>query len=160
MNTQASSSTSLLFGRLGLVVVVVVFIVAVSLSNTVFRGWRLDLTENSLYTLSDGTLKILGNMSEPINLYFFYSDRATSDMPYVRTYAGRVREILDEFAQHANGQLHITIVDPLPFSEDEDRAAEFGLQAINVGGSPGRVVFHARLTKGRGRHLPRTSRPS
>ncbi len=35
------------------------------------RGMRLDLTENSLYTLSDGTKNILGNIEAPINLNFF-----------------------------------------------------------------------------------------
>ncbi|MFQ5633962.1 MAG: GldG family protein, partial [Gammaproteobacteria bacterium] len=135
MSANAPASNKTLFGRLGLVAVAVVFVMATLLSNALFRGIRLDLTENRLYTLSSGTRNILGDIAEPINLYFFYSDRATSEMPYVRTYAGRVREILDEFAEHADGQLRVTTIDPLPFSEDEDRAAEFGLQAINVGGS-------------------------
>ncbi len=106
-----------------------------ALSNALFRGIRVDLTENRLYTLSDGTDNILDNIAEPINLYFFYSDRATAEIPYLRTYAGRVREILDEFSQRADGKLRLAVIDPLPFSEDEDRAAEFGLQAINVGGA-------------------------
>jgi len=135
MSTTTSPSTKSLFGRMGLVVVAVVFIVAVTLSNALFRGMRLDLTENDLYTLSDGTRNILGGIGEPINLYFFYSDRATAEMPDVRTYAGRVREILNEFVENADGRLRVTFIDPLPFSEDEDRAAEFGLQAVNVRGS-------------------------
>jgi len=135
MAKNSSTSTKALFGRAGLIVVIIVFIMAVSLSNMLFRGMRLDLTENGLYTLSDGTRSILDNISEPINLYFFYSDRATGDMPYIRTYANHVRELLDELVQDANGKLHVTLVDPMPFSEDEDRAAEFGLQAVNVGGS-------------------------
>ncbi|MFW2405221.1 MAG: GldG family protein, partial [Gammaproteobacteria bacterium] len=135
MNTTATPSTKALFGRVGLVIVAVVFIVAVALSNTLFRGMRVDLTENGLYTLSDGTRNILGDIAEPINLYFFYSDRATAEMPYIRTYAGRVKEILDEFAEYADGKLNVAVIDPLPFSEDEDRAAEFGLQAVNAGGS-------------------------
>ena len=123
------------FGRFGLVALAVMLIVAVSLSNSLFRGMRLDLTENNLYTLSDGTLRILDNIDEVINVYFFYSDRATGESPYIRTYAGRVRETLEELAEHSGDKLRITLVDPLPFSEDEDRAAEFGLQAINLPGS-------------------------
>jgi len=136
MSASNSRSTKSLFGRMGLIVVAIVFVVAISLSNSLFRGMRLDLTENSLYTLSDGTRNILDDIGEPINLYFFYSDRATAEMPDVRTYAGRVREILDELVEHADGHLRVTVIDPLPFSEDEDRAAEFGLQAVNVRGSP------------------------
>jgi len=124
-----------IFGRAGLITVAAIFIIAVSASNTMFRGLRLDLTENSLYTLSDGTKNILTNIGEPINLYFFYSDRATAEVPYLRTYAGRAREMLEEFAEQSAGQLRVTVIDPLPFSEEEDRAAAFGLQAVSLGGA-------------------------
>lgn len=125
-----------LYGRFGLLALAAVFVVAVSLINVGLRGLRLDLTENRLYTLSPGTYAILDSIEEPVNLYFFYSDRATGDIPYLRTYAGRVREMLQEFVQHADGRLNLTVVDPVPFSEEEDRAAEFGLQGINLGNSP------------------------
>jgi len=127
------SNSRITLGRAGLFTIAAIFIVTVSASNIFFRGIRLDLTENNLYTLSDGTIKILGNIDEPINLYFFYSDRATANVPFLRTYAGRVREMLEEFGEQSGGQLHITVLDPLPFSEEEDQAAAFGLQAVSLG---------------------------
>jgi len=126
-------NSKVIFGRAGLITVAAIFIIAVSASNTMFRGLRLDLTENNLYTLSDGTKNILANIDEPINLYFFYSDRATAEVPYLRTYAGRAREMLEEFVEQSAGQLRVTVIDPLPFSEEEDRAAAFGLQAVSLG---------------------------
>ena len=128
-------SKKIILGRAGLIIVAAIFIIAVSASNTLFRGMRLDLTENNLYTLSDGTKNILGNIDEPINLYFFYSDRATAEIPYLRTYAVRVREMLEEFTEQSGDQLRVTVIDPLPFSEEEDRAAAFGLQAVSLGGT-------------------------
>ena len=122
-----------IFGEIGLLAVAVIFLVVVSLSNVLLRGIRVDLTENNLYTLSDGTASILGNIQEPLNIYFFFSDQATADIPQLRTYAGRVKETLQEFSQHANGKLRITVIDPLPFSEEEDRAAQYGLQGISLG---------------------------
>ncbi len=44
---------------------------------------------------------ILESIPEPVNVYFFFSDRATSGNPYLRTYAGRAREMLEEFTQYA-----------------------------------------------------------
>ena len=126
-------SSKSVFGRLGLLAIIAIFIIAVSLSNLLFRGVRLDLTENQLFTLSDGTIRVLENISEPIDVYFFFSDRATADTPVLRMYAGRVREMLQEFVQHSDGKLRLSMIDPLPFSEDEDRAAEFGLQGISLG---------------------------
>lgn len=129
------SNSKSTFGRIGLVAVLAIFLVAVSLTNALIRGIRWDLTENRLYTLSDGTKRILASIPEPINIYFFFSDKATANNPYLRTYAGRVRETLQEFVQYSDGKLRLTVVDPIPFSEDEDRAAEFGLQGVNPGSS-------------------------
>jgi ABC-type uncharacterized transport system involved in gliding motility auxiliary subunit len=125
---RISSSTLLLLA--------LAFIAAIIVSNQLFSGWRLDLTENRLYTLSDGTKQILGNLDEPINLYFYYSDRASADVPTIRSYANRVREMLEEFRRAAGNNINLKVIDPLPFSEDEDRAAQFGLQGISLAGSP------------------------
>ncbi|MCC7257284.1 MAG: Gldg family protein [Gammaproteobacteria bacterium] len=131
-----SSATRSAFGRLGLVALAVMFVVAVSLANVILRGARLDLTENRLYTLAPGTGKVLGNIAEPINLYFFFSDKATADIPYLRAYADRVRDMLREFAQASGGRLRVTEIDPVPFSDEEDRATQFGLQGIRLENSP------------------------
>ena len=122
------SSTSLLLLALA-------FIAAVVVSNEVFRGWRVDFTEDKLYTLSDGTRRIVDKIDEPINLYFYFSDRATEGIPSLRGYATRIRELLEEFADQADGKIRLSVIDPLPFSEEEDRAAQFRLQAIQLGGT-------------------------
>ena len=122
------------FGIVTLLLLVAGFVAAVMVTNVLFRGARLDLTENGLYTLADGTRNILSNIEEPINFYFFFSDEATADIPGLRTYAVRVRETLEEFAAASAGKLVLTEVDPLPFSEDEDRADQYGLQRISLGG--------------------------
>ena len=90
MTTRSKKS----MGSTGLIVLALLFMAVTVLSNTLFRGVRLDLTDNNLFTISDGTENILDNIEEPINLYFFFSDRATDSVPYLRTYARRVRELL------------------------------------------------------------------
>ncbi len=127
--SQRNISTS------SLLLLVLAFIAAIIVSNQLFSGWRVDLTDNRLYTLSDGTRQILENLDEPINLYFYYSDKASEDIPYIRSYANRVREMLNEFRHAADGNINLNVIDPLPFSEDEDRAAQFGLQGIGLAGS-------------------------
>jgi len=118
----------------GLVFLAVLFIALVMLSNALFRGFRLDLTENNLYTISDGTRNILSNIEEPVNLYYFYSDRATENFPSLRAYSNRVREMLEEFVEYSDGKLKLTVTDPLPFSEEEDQASQFGLANASPGG--------------------------
>jgi ABC-type uncharacterized transport system involved in gliding motility auxiliary subunit len=105
------------------------------LSNVILRGMRVDLTQNRLYTLSPGTRQVLADLKEPVNLYFYFSrEAAAKQTPLVMPYANRVREFLEELTARSGGKIHLRIVDPQPFSDDEDRAAEFGLQSLQAGG--------------------------
>jgi ABC-type uncharacterized transport system involved in gliding motility auxiliary subunit len=122
------------------------FIAAVMASNTLLRGLRIDLTENELYTLSDGTRQLLAGIEQPINLYYFFSDRESADIQYLRSYSIRVREMLEEFVDRAGGNLTLSIIDPLPFSEDEDRAAQYGLTNLNPAGLGDSLYFGLAAT--------------
>ena len=134
LNRKALSGTAL-------IVLAVLFVAVMLLVNSVFRGASVDLTQNHLYTLSDGTKKIIKSIDEPINLYLFYSDKGTQNLPQLRTYYTRVREMLQEMASRSNGKLRLETIDPLPFSEDEDRATSFGLQAIPVSAGGDKIFF-------------------
>ena len=123
-----------MFSRGGLLLVAIGALAIIAVGNALFGGVRLDLTQNKLYTLSDGTKNILKGLEEPVNLYFFYSREAASDIPQLATYAGRVREMLREMEDVAGGQLKLTEINPEPFSEEEDRAAQFGLQGAPLEG--------------------------
>jgi ABC-type uncharacterized transport system involved in gliding motility auxiliary subunit len=123
-----------------LIVLIVLFVALMLVVNVLFRGARVDLTENNLYTLSPGTKEILAKLDEPINLYLYYSDKGTQNLPQLRTYATRVRELIEEMAARSNGRINFEVIDPLPFSEDEDRAATYGLQAVPVSTS-GETIF-------------------
>ena len=121
-------------GALTLGVLAVLFIGLIILSNYGLRGLRADLTENRLYTLSPGTRHIIDGLQEPINLYFYFSRQTAGERAAdIKTYGDRVRELLEEMAARAKGKIRLQTIDPEPFSEQEDRAAEFGLRAIPTG---------------------------
>lgn len=115
---------------LGLPLLAIGFLCLLALSNLLLGGVRLDLTENREYTLTDGTLGLARSLDEPVTLHFFYSEGAAKEYPQIATYAQRVRELLQELAVRSEGKVRFESVDPLPFSEDEDRAAAFGLQGV------------------------------
>jgi ABC-type uncharacterized transport system involved in gliding motility auxiliary subunit len=123
------------FGLGGLIALAVLFLGIVMLSNVGLRGMRVDLTQNRLYTLSHGTQQVLAELKEPVNLYLYFSrEAAAKQAPLLLPYANRVREFLEELATRSGGKVHLRIVDPQPFSDDEDHAAEFGLQPLQAGG--------------------------
>ena len=128
------------FGGGLLVALALIFAGATILLNHMLRGARIDLTQNRLYTVAPGTKRILSGLTEPVNLYFYYSREAADQYPQIKTYAGRVEDLLEELAARSNGKLLLHVVDPQPFSDDEDRATDLGVQAVQLG-SGGRKLF-------------------
>ncbi|AGI23371.1 hypothetical protein H681_07475 [Pseudomonas sp. ATCC 13867] len=125
----------------GLVVIALLFLAFNMLSGLLFTGARLDLTQQKLYTISDGTRQILGSLKEPVNLYFFYSDKGSRDLVPLRNYAKRVEELLKAYERQADGRIRLHLIDPQPFSEDEDKATEFGLQGVPLPGGGDSLYF-------------------
>ncbi|MFP6804456.1 MAG: Gldg family protein [Pseudomonadales bacterium] len=115
-----------------IVVLVAGFLLFTLVNNLMLGSVRLDLTENGLYSVSDGTREIIGDLEEPVNLYFFFSEKASEDLTALRAYSQRVQEMLEEYQLLAGSKINLHIVDPEPFSEQEDQAAEFGLQSVPV----------------------------
>ena len=134
MNRRALTGSTLF-------VLAAVFIALLMLSSLLFRGWRLDLTQDRLYTLSEGTRNLIGKIDEPVRLRMYFSESAAKDYPALRTYANRVREMLEEMVAVSAGKLSLEVLDPQPFSEDEDRATAAGLQAVPLGASGESLFF-------------------
>jgi len=124
-----------------LIALILLFIGLTILFGSVFRGWRIDLTQNGLYTVAPGTEKILAGLKEPVNLYFFYSEKAATSIPELKTYGTRVRELLEELASRSGGKLHLSVIDPQPYSEDEDRANELGVRGAPAGPNGENLYF-------------------
>ena len=132
-------STKFLFSKTGLLVIAMATVLAVAVISAL-PSLRIDLTEDKLYSLSDGTRSIVSNLQTPVELMFFYSESATEDIPQFRAYGTRVQELLQEIVLASNGRLTLNIIDPEPFSEDEDLATEFGIQAVPVT-QGGRAIY-------------------
>lgn len=90
---------------------------------------RLDLTEHKLYSINPGTRQILADLEKPIDLYFFFSSSGSKELVPIRGYALRVEELLKVYERESGGRIRLHIIDPQPFSDEEDRANGFGLQA-------------------------------
>ena len=126
---------------LSIVMLLLGFLLFSLLNQAMLSGVRLDLTQNRLYTLSDGTEEILSEIDEPINLYFFFSEKASEDLTSLRAYAQRVEEMLLEYQLAAGDRINLQVIDPEPFSEQEDQAAAFGLQSVPVNQSGDELYF-------------------
>lgn len=136
-----SGNMQKLFNRSSLLLVFISLVAIIAISQSVFKGVRLDLTENKIYSLSDGTRNLLTKIDEPIQLYFFYSRDAASGLPPLQTWATQVQEFLEEISLAANGKIKLSIIDPEPFSEEEDRATTLGIQPVPLGDAGDTLYF-------------------
>ncbi|MFT4995024.1 MAG: ABC-type uncharacterized transport system involved in gliding motility auxiliary subunit [Paraglaciecola sp.] len=125
---------------LSMLLIAISFFALVLVNNQLLSPVRLDLTENQVYSLSSGSEKVLAEIDEPINLYFFFSDKASKNMTSLRNYASRVESLLQEYAKLAKGKINLEIIDPQAFSEQEDRANQFGLTAATIG-TAGEAIY-------------------
>jgi ABC-type uncharacterized transport system involved in gliding motility auxiliary subunit len=112
----------------GLLIAAALFVAFNVFSANAFKSARADLTENKLYTLSDGTRHVLDHLQEPITLRFYFSKKLAAEVPTLQSYAQRVQELLEEYVAHSGGKLTLQVSDPEPFSEEEDRAVAYGLE--------------------------------
>jgi ABC-type uncharacterized transport system involved in gliding motility auxiliary subunit len=121
---------SLLYSVVG-VVAVLVLIVGINLLGGLFK-FRSDLTENKLYTLSNGTKKILNKLDTDVVIRFYFSkDNASVPVP-LRTYAQEVQDLLEEYQQFSHGRIKVVKLDPKPDSDAEDSANLDGIEGQDV----------------------------
>ena len=115
---------------LGIPLALLAFLAFNVFAGIALRGPRLDLTENRQFTLSAGTREMLDGIEEPVRLRFYASSSLRETNPYLWTYAQQARDTLESFASASGGKVDLQIIDPQPFSQEEDRAVGAGLQPI------------------------------
>jgi len=119
-----------LFSVIGVIALLVILIALNLLGN--FSKFRWDLTENHLYTLSQGSQRIVQKLDTPVEIRFYYSKDNASTPVYLRTYAQEVEDLLSEFQQASRGKIKIVKLDPKPDSDAEDSARLDGVEGQTV----------------------------
>lgn len=95
-------------------------------------GWKADLTEDKLYSISPGSVTVLKAMDEPVKARVYYSKKLGEIAPSYARYFDRIRTLLEEFQRISGGKLELEILDPLPFSDSEDQAVAAGLSGRRI----------------------------
>ncbi len=114
----------------GVVLAVAAFLALNMFANQALTRLRLDLTEQRLFTLSEGTRSVIRGIDEPVTLRLYVSRSLASRLPSISGYVARVRDLLQEYEHAADGKVLLTLIDPEPFTEEEDRAVAYGLSGI------------------------------
>lgn len=118
---------------LGVLLGALLFVAVVLLGERFLAGYRLDLTADDLYSITEETQAVLDEVEEPITLTFYFSYDAAQGVPYVREYARRVEELLESYVARSDGEIRLRRVDPQPLTEAGERAEELGLEPVPAG---------------------------
>ncbi len=132
---QKKSLATILYSSAGIVVMLAIVVAA----NVIFgaKPMRADLTQEKAFTLSAGTRKILQQLDTPVKIRFYctQSETATPETVFLKSYARKVEDLLQEYKQVAGKNLVIEKYDPQPDSDAEDSARLDGLEPQPLPGS-------------------------
>ncbi|MBB5039139.1 GldG family protein [Prosthecobacter dejongeii] len=131
MNLNSKEGTA---GITALLVIAIVLAVNFLVGGLGLGNARVDLTQNKLYTLADGTRNILDrlNPDKPVTIRYYETSDDRIMPPQLKMRATVVRDLLLEFQTAAKGKIILERLTPNPNTEDEDRAREDDLQGIQV----------------------------
>jgi ABC-type uncharacterized transport system involved in gliding motility auxiliary subunit len=138
MNGKRLSRTTLYYMML---IALVIFVALNLVANRMLESSRLDLTENHLFTLSEGTKQVLSTIDEPLTMRFFYSEKASNGYPIIQNYAARMKGMLKQYAALSKGKLKLQIIDPEPFSEEEDLAVAQSVRGVEIDTAGNKLFF-------------------
>ncbi len=102
------------------------------LAGEMLKAFRVDLTEDHRFTISDGTYETLRRIDEPIRVNVYFSSQLGERAPAYAQHFDRVRTILTQYEQIAGGGLIVTYFDPEPYSSAEDRAVGDRVRGVPI----------------------------
>lgn len=111
--------------RISLMLAILVFINLLA-----FRtSFRLDLTANKVYTLSDVTKRMLGSLDDNFLVRAYFSPDLP---PPYHNHRENVHQLLEEYRAYSGGKLHYQFVNPQASTEDEEQALKEGVTPVQV----------------------------
>jgi ABC-type uncharacterized transport system involved in gliding motility auxiliary subunit len=128
----------------GLIVAAIILVAVNVVANATLQNKQFDLTQDKLYTLSDGTKKVLSKIDEPVALKLYFSDKLAHEQTMLqglRDYYERIRGLLQQYVKYSNGKVSLEMLDPEPFSEIEDHAVAAGLDGKTLPGTSDNFYF-------------------
>ena len=108
------------FSTVGIVVCLIVVVFANVVAS--FKKVRIDFTAEGLFTLSEGTRQILEELDTQVQIRFYATRDDRIMPPHLKTYIGRVEDLLSELVEKSNGFVEVQKLDPEPDSDAADSA--------------------------------------
>ncbi|MBE0537040.1 MAG: GldG family protein [Phycisphaerae bacterium] len=121
---------------IAVVFIAVIAVSAISITQNIGGSLRADITEQRLYTLSEGTKAIVEQLNQPVKIKLYYTKTAAMKGPdqirFFNNYYTFVKALLDEYVSTSKGKIQLEVIDPRPFSDEEVDAIRYGLKRFAI----------------------------
>lgn len=100
---------------------------------------RWDSTQDKLYSLSEGSKKILSDLKQDVTIKVFYTKDNVNTPAPIKIYSERVLDFLREYENYSKGKVTLEVYNTQPDSDEEDWAAKYGIKGIQL--SAGEKIY-------------------
>ena len=91
--------------------------------------FRIDLTDNKIYTLSDATERILEDLEDVVTVRLYFTENLPPSLKPLRR---NVDDILSEFKSVAGNKIQIEFIDPNSSAIEEQNAMMLGVPPVQL----------------------------
>ncbi|MDH7599363.1 MAG: Gldg family protein [Sedimentisphaerales bacterium] len=121
---------------IAVVLILITTFSVIIIAQTIGRRWKVDVTDQRIYSLSAGTRAILAKLNQPITAKLYYAKTAALKAPdqirYFNNYYEFVRALLEEYVDVSGGLVRLEVIDPRPYSKEEEEAMQYGLRRFSI----------------------------
>ena len=117
---------------------------------------KADLTEGNLFTLSDGSKKLLDGLaderdgdseSSPLEIRFYLTKGEKGVPVFVNEHGKRIEDLLDQYKAYAGSNLELKKINPRRDTDEEELAVNDGIQLLNNAFYVGMAVSYLDTTE-------------
>jgi gliding-associated putative ABC transporter substrate-binding component GldG len=108
-----------------LVLGIIVFINIIA----IYLFFRIDLTKNKIYTLSDASRQVVGNLEDKLVIKSYFTDNLPAPYNNTRRY---LQEILDDYRNYSKGNMNYEIISPSDETKLEEEAQKYGIPPVQL----------------------------
>ena len=126
---------------ISLVCTILIFLSFNFIINKINFNIGIDFTSTKTFTLSKGTKNVLANIEEPLKIEFIYSRSLSKNIPIIQNYANQIEGLISRYVGLAKGKIEFQIIEPEPYSDEEDYVERFGVQGFPVDQEGSSVYF-------------------
>ncbi|WP_141731979.1 Gldg family protein [Oligoflexus tunisiensis] len=107
---------------------------------------RFDLSDEKLYSLSDGSRSLLNAMNESVSIKLYFSRSHPLMDPLQRIHGHRIQELLEAYVAYLPKKMKLEVLDPRPDTSLEAEARWEGLKGLRT--AKGDIYLGAVFTQG------------